>query len=44
MIAAFRIRARFCCAVALILALTIVVAARAPALAVPPSAAAFNSN
>ena len=43
MIAAFRIRAQFRCAVALILALTIV-AAGAPARAVPPSAAAFNSN
>jgi hypothetical protein len=44
MIAAFPVRAQFRCAVALILALTIVVAAGAPALAVPPSAAAFNSN
>ena len=44
MIAAFRVRAQFRGAVALILALTIVVAVGAPARAVPPSAATFNSN
>ena len=44
MIAAYRIYARLRCAAVALFAWGLVVAAGAPALAVPPSTAAFNSN